>query len=158
MTFHRPAAKAVALAAMLFACPGYAAQSTYVNERFGTSIAFPDDVFTQRMPPPDNGDGQRWQAPDGGTLAVFGRYNVMDETPESLADNAKHEGGRQVTYSKVGKDWVVLSGTETGQVFYERYQFGKSDVIHTVVIGYPVALKAKYDPLVGHIAASLKGP
>ncbi|MBZ9759682.1 hypothetical protein LB553_02125 [Mesorhizobium sp. CA8] len=49
----------------------------------------------------------------------------------------------------------MLSGTKGDKIFYQRSVFGKEDVIHTVSIEYPAALKAKYDPLVGAIAASL---
>jgi hypothetical protein len=158
MSVHGYAIKAVALAATLFAGQALAAESTYVNERFGTSITFPAEVFTERMPPPENGDGQSWQAADGGTLLVYGRYNVLDETPESLTDKARRDGGRRLTYSRTGKHWVVLSGIAAGSVFYERHEFGKDDVIHSVVVGYPLALKAKYDLLAGAIAGSLEGP
>ncbi|GLR44463.1 hypothetical protein [Mesorhizobium amorphae] len=52
----------------------------------------------------------------------------------------------------------MLSGIKGEAIFYERRLFGKDGVIRTVWIEYPPALKAKYDPLVGAIAGSLKGP
>lgn len=157
MSFRPFARFALALAAFPLA-GGALAEDIYVNERFGTSITYPDDIFTQRMLPPDNGDGQSWQAPDGGTLLVFGRYNITDETPKTLEASAKRDTSRNVTYSRSGTDWVVLSGVETGSIFYERYLFGSDDVIHTVVIGYPLGLENKYDLLVGPVSRSLKGP
>jgi hypothetical protein len=33
-----------------------AAPFTYTNERFGTVCTFPDEIFTNRQPEPDNGD------------------------------------------------------------------------------------------------------
>ena len=158
MSFHIVARCTLALVAFLSFGNAIAGQQTYVNDRFGTSIAYPDDVFTKRMLPPENGDGQSWQAPDGATLLAFGRYNVSNETPKSIVAAAKKDSSRKVTYSKSGKDWAVLSGIETGSIFYERYLFGKDDVIHTVVIGYPPELAKKYDALVGPIAKSLSGP
>lgn len=135
-----------------------AASLTYENDRFGTSATFPAEIFSQEQPPPDNGDGQRWLSDDGASLAIFGSYNVLDETPASKEAAARVNGDRKVTYSRTGQDWLVLSGTDDDRVFYERYVFGPTDIVHGIVIDYPASLKAKYDPLVGSIARSLRGP
>jgi hypothetical protein len=137
-----------------------AAPFTYVNERFGTVCTFPDDVFTDRQPEPDNGDGQEWLSADGASLICSGILNIDDDTPKGFvaAEKASKEPGYKVTYGKAGKDWAVLSGLKDGKVFYERRLFGKDGVIRTVWVDYPSALKSKYDPLVGAIAGSLKGP
>lgn len=138
------------------ALPSHAAPFTYVNDRFGTTAVFPDDVFSQPQPPPENGDGQRWLSTDGASLAIYGGYNVLDETPEGLIEAAK-VAGRTVTYSKAGRDWAVISGTDGDDIFYERHEFG-DETIHSIVVAYPAALKGKYDAIVGKIAASLSGP
>lgn len=135
-----------------------AASLTYENDRFGTSATFPTDIFSREQVPPENGDGLRWLSDDGASLAVFGSYNVLDETPKTREAAAKAEKDRPVTYSQTGKDWVVLSGIDGDHVFYERYVFGPTDIVHGIVIEYPTSLKAKYDPLVGSIARSLHGP
>jgi len=131
---------------------------TYVNERFGTSATFPDEVFTEQQEPPANGDGLRWLSKDGAEIAIYGSYNVLDDTPKTLEASGKALPGRTVTYAKTGRNWVVLSGFEDGKVFYERQVIGPTDIIHGVQITYPKALKVKYDPLVGPIASSLRGP
>lgn len=136
-----------------------AAPFTYTNARFGTVCTFPDEIFTDRQPGPDNGDGQQWLSTDGASLICSGILNVSDDTPKSfiVEEKASKEPGYKVTYSKTGKDWAVLSGLKDGKIFYERRLFGKDGVIRTVWIDYPSAVKAKYDPLVGAIAGSLKG-
>ncbi|WP_181166855.1 hypothetical protein [Mesorhizobium sp. B2-8-3] len=133
---------------------------TYVNARFGQSCTFPDEIFDKPMPEPENGDGQQWLSADRASLTCSGIYNVDNDTPQGFVaqEKASTEPGYKVTYSKTGKDWAVLSGTRDGKIFYERRLFGKDDVIRTVWIEYPAALKAKYDPLVGAIANSLRGP
>jgi hypothetical protein len=137
--------------------PATAKPFTYVNARFGTVCTFPDQIFTERMPEPENGDGLEWHSVDGASVACYGSYNALDDTPKSLIDNEKSnpEPGEKVTYSKSGENWAVLSGTKGDKIFYRRSVFGKEDVIHSVFIEYPAALKAKYDPLVGAIAPSL---
>ncbi|RAZ88618.1 hypothetical protein DPM33_21735 [Mesorhizobium hawassense] len=133
---------------------------TYVNARFGQSCTFPDEIFSDPLPEPENGDGQQWLSADGAELTCSGINNVDDETPRSFVDEEKTstEAGYKVTYSKTGKNWAVLSGTRDGKIFYERRLFGKDGVIRTVFIEYPPSLKTKYDPLVGAIAKSLRGP
>ncbi|TPM41970.1 hypothetical protein [Mesorhizobium sp. B2-3-4] len=137
-----------------------AAQSTYVNERFGTVCTFPDEIFTDRQPEPENGDGQIWLSKDGASLTCSGILNIDDDTPKNFVagEKASKEPGYKVTYSKTGKDWAVLSGMKDGKIFYERRLFGRDGVIRTVWIDYLPALKSKYNPLVGAIAGSLKGP
>ncbi|GLQ77346.1 hypothetical protein GCM10007881_08620 [Mesorhizobium huakuii] len=132
---------------------------TYVNARFGTVCTFPDEIFTDRQPEPENGDGQVWLSADGASLTCSGILNVDDDTPKGFvaAEKASKEPGYTVTYGKTGKNWAVLSGMKDGKIFYERRLFGRDGVIRTVWIDYPPALKSKYDPLVGAIAGSLKG-
>ncbi|CAN7553630.1 hypothetical protein [Mesorhizobium sp. LjRoot246] len=146
--------------AAIVACTAIAAPFTYVNERFGTVCTFPDEIFTDRQPEPDNGDGQVWLSADGASLICSGILNIDDDTPKGFvaAEKASKAPGYKVTYSKAGKDWAVLSGLKDGKIFYERRLFGGDGVIRTVWIDYPPALKSKYDPLVGAIAGSLKGP
>ncbi|TPK16754.1 hypothetical protein FJ872_18145 [Mesorhizobium sp. B2-5-9] len=138
----------------------FAAQSTYVNERFGTVCTFPNDIFTDRQPEPENGDGQVWLSADGASLTCSGILNIDHETPKDfvVGEKASKEPGYKVTYGKAGKDRAVLSGVKDGKIFYERRLFGGDGVIRTIWIDYPPALKSKYDPLVGAIAGSLKGP
>jgi len=146
------------IAAVLAAGAAQAKPFTYVNERFGTSATFPDEIFTDRQEPPENGDGLKWLSKDGTSIAIYGSYNVLDDTPGSLEKSGKALPGRTVTYARTGSNWVVLSGLENGRVFYERLVIGPTDIIHGIQITYPEALKAKYDPLVGAIASSLRGP
>lgn len=150
----------LALAAVIATTTAVAAPFTYVNERFGTVCTFPDEVFTDRQPEPENGDGQVWLSADGASLTCSGIYNVDDDTPKGFVaeEKASKEPGYTITYSKTGKDWAVLSGFKDKNIFYERRLFGKDGIIRTVWIDYPPALKSKYDPLVGPIAGSLKGP
>jgi hypothetical protein len=131
---------------------------TYVNERFGTSATFPDEIFVDQQEPPANGDGLRWLAKDGASVAIYGAYNVLDDTPKTLVESGSALPGRTVTYAKTGRNWAVLSGFEDGAIFYERRVISPTGIVHGVEITYPKELKAKYDPLAGKIAASLRGP
>ncbi|RVD59146.1 hypothetical protein EN828_12125 [Mesorhizobium sp. M2D.F.Ca.ET.185.01.1.1] len=155
-----PSLAAILVLSVIITTTAIAKPFTYVNARFGQSCTFPDEVFNNPMPEPENGDGQQWLSADGAELTCSGINNLIDETPRSFVDEetSSTEPGYKVTYSKTGKNWAVLSGTKDGKIFYERRLFGKDGVIRTVFIEYPLALKAKYDPLAGAIAKSLRGP
>jgi hypothetical protein len=148
----------IGMAAIALSGAAAAKPFTYVNERFGTSATFPDEIFVDQQEPPANGDGLRWLSKDGASIAVFGSYNVLDDTPKTLVESGSALPGRTVTYSKTGRNWAVLSGFEDGAVFYERQVISPTGIVHGVEITYPKDLKAKYDPLVGTIAGSLRGP
>ncbi|TIU73412.1 MAG: hypothetical protein E5W03_25195, partial [Mesorhizobium sp.] len=81
---------------------------TYVNARFGTVCTFPDQIFTERMPEPENGDGLEWHSADGASVACYGSYNALDDTPKSIVENEKAspDPGEKVTYGKAGKNWA----------------------------------------------------
>ena len=66
-----------ALVACALASPAIAKPFTYTNARFGTSVTFPDDVFTGQAEPPENGDGMTFLAEDGASLAVYGSNNAL---------------------------------------------------------------------------------
>lgn len=148
----------VTLAVALAIGPVAAKPFTYVNERFGTSATFPDEIFVDQQEPPANGDGLRWLSRDGASVAIYGSYNVLDDTPKTLVERGGALPGRTVTYTKTGRNWAVLSGFEDGAVFYERLVISPTGIVHGVEITYPKDLKARYDPLVGAIAGSLRGP
>lgn len=143
--------------ALVVARPARAGDVTYRNPRFGTSITFPGDIFSRPLEPSENGDGMAWESEDGAYLGVWGQFNALDLDEKGMADFLA-DTVEEVTYRKVGKGFVVLSGLDGGKVFYQRAEFGADGVIHTLLLRYERSLKSKYDPLVGPIAASLGGP
>ncbi|WAX92978.1 hypothetical protein N7E70_014810 [Aminobacter sp. NyZ550] len=142
--------------AMVLAAPALAKPFIYTNARFGTSVTFPHEIFVSKAEPPENGDGMTFLAADGASLAIYGSNNALEQMPRQLADMSSE--GVEVTYRKLGKDWIVLSGHDGNDIFYHRLEFGRGGVIHAFLLKYPVSSKAKYDPLVSAIAESLNGP
>jgi hypothetical protein len=134
-----------------------AADKTYVNPRFGTTITFPDTIFTQSEPDAANGDGRKWTTPDGATLSVWGQNNVVDFTPMSIADFVAKDID-EVTYRKVGSRWMVISGIDNGLIVYHRAEFGSRGVFHSMELRYTAETRQHYDRLAGTIADSLIGP
>ena len=145
------------LASLTSGSSALASDYTYSNPRFGTTITFPDSIFTKADPAPENGDGARWRAEDGGELAVWGGYNTLDFTPTTLADFIAKDI-EMVTYRKVGARWMVVSGYDGENIVYHRAEFGSQGVIHSMELRYPSSLAEHYNRLAGRIADSLIGP
>ena len=132
--------------------------ATYLNARYGTFAEYPTDWF-RALPPPENGDGQSFRGKDGSSLVISGGHNFENFTPATYEKFLRGSGAddySHVTYSTTGAHSLVLSGLRGGEIFYEEYLFS-GDLIHTLVITYPPAARAEYDPIVTHIARSL-GP
>ncbi|SJZ52178.1 hypothetical protein [Consotaella salsifontis] len=155
MFAHR--AMALALLVLGVAATALAARAddlTYHNSRYGTSATFPVEAFPNRMPSPTNGDGMAWTSNDGAELYIYARANTGGETPASIV--AKRADDDEVTYRRTGKTWAVVSGYRKDKIFYERYIL-RGDLIHSVAIRYPRALRDTYDDLVGPVTMTLRG-
>lgn len=147
----------MAIACVAFGTQAIADTLIYENARFGTTVSFPAELFDTRMDPPANGDGMTWTNTEGASLAVYGSNNaLMVDEAGLLADMRSSQPG--TTYSASGDGWVVVSGIEDGQVFYHRIVFGSDDVLHGVLLRYPLDLKPVYDPLIKPIMDTLSAP
>jgi hypothetical protein len=147
-----------ALAAALFA-PAAGADTwlTYQNDRYGTTIDYPDIFKMQR--PPDADDGRTFKSADGADFTVSALYNTLDFTVATYQDFIVKDlaAGSVITYQAHGNDWFVISGTRGANIFYERHLLTHGEqMTEDLVISYPAALKAVYDPIVARMAKSFR--
>ncbi len=126
----------------------------YVNDRYGTSLTFPADIFAPAEPP-ENGDGRRFHSDDA-TLEVYAWENVEGESAGSLKRRlVGTQGYTEVTYSPSGASWLVLSGYRGDNIFYEKYFF-RSGEVHGFGMEFPAAEKPFYAPIVERIEDSFR--
>ncbi len=130
---------------------------TYQNDRYGTTIDYPD--LFKAEPPPDNDDGRRFKSADGAEFAVFASYDALDLDlagyQKSILENL--DPGKAVTYQAHGDNWFVISGTKGDGIFYERYMLSHGkEMSEGFVMSYPAALKQIYDPIVARMAKSFR--
>jgi len=128
----------------------------YLNPRFGTRLLYPAEMFGRGVES-ENGDGITLRAPDGATLAIFGRWNIDGESPagfvRTLTGSPEY---RSLRYRLVRPGFAVLSGERGGRIYYERYAFaGPTGAIHGFVLEYPAARRARWDPVIARLSASL---
>ncbi len=147
----------VIVPAMMFAAAaGVDKWLTYQNDRYGTTIDYPDQFKAE--PPPDADDGQRFKSDDGAKFAVYASYaldstlaDIQEFTLKNLAP------GAVVTYKTGGDHWFVISGTAGANIFYERRLLShRGQMSETFSMTYPAAAKRSYDPIVARMAKSFR--
>ena len=128
----------------------------YKNVRFGVSAEVP--AGWKELPPPENGDGQMFESPDGkARITVSGIFGTSP-VAEEIALRAKPDAGETVSYKAPGAASLVVSGTKGDMIFYRRSVASCGDEIwNDLAIEYPAAQKAAYDAIVRHVSASLRG-
>jgi hypothetical protein len=148
----------VALAAALFAsAAGADTWLAYHNDRYGTTIDYPD--LFKAQPPPDANDGRTFKSADGAQFVVFAEYNALDFNLATYRDFIVKniDPGEVITYRSSGDNWFVISGTKGTDIFYERHMLSHgAQMTEGFVMTYPASLKATYDPIVARIAKSFR--
>ncbi|MBB4199131.1 hypothetical protein CCR94_16670 [Rhodoblastus sphagnicola] len=145
------------LAAALLVAGAALAESwrSYHNDRFGVTAAYP--AGWKMGPEPTNNDGRVFSSPDGTAQVTISGMFAVDSRQEEMASRSEPLEGETVTYSTRGDNWIVVSGTRNGRVFYRKALLSCGDrVWNDLDIDYPEQDKAKFDAIVGHMAASLR--
>jgi hypothetical protein len=149
---------AAIVSATMFAAPAGAANwLTYHNDRYGTTIDYPDQFTAE--PPPDSNDGQRFKSADGAKFAVYAYYNTLDFNVAKFRDSTLKNlaAGQVVTYQASGDNWFVISGTDVANVFYERGLLSHGgQMTEGFSMFYPSAVKQSYDAIVARMGKSFR--
>jgi len=131
----------------------------YADPRFGAAADVPPGFAAAE--PPAGGGGLEFAGADGrARLAVYGLPNaegqrLAEYSAFSLEEEAR--AGWTVTYDRTGDGWFVHSGRKEGRIFYEKTILAcGSRVVNSVWLEYPSDLKARFDPIVGRVSASLR--
>ena len=127
----------------------------YHNDRFGATAEYP--AAWKMEPAPENDDGRVFTSPDGKARVTISGIFAINPREEEITEKAQPFEGEKVTYRAHKGDWIVVSGTRGGAIFYRKSLIScHNQLWNDVEIDYPAEERAKYDPLVAHIAASLK--
>jgi hypothetical protein len=130
---------------------------TYHNDRFGTTIDYPDRFKAE--PEPANDDGRKFTSADGAEFVVYGSLNVDELNLAQFQDFALKnlDPGHVVTYNAHGENWFVISGTNGAKIFYERHLLShRGELTENFSIEYPAAAKEDYDAIIARMAKSLR--
>ncbi len=122
----------------------------YTNDRFGTRIDYPTDLF-EAMQPPVNGDGRSFVTVDGlARFLVYGEHNLDRMGPRALMERDRVLGAYDaVTDQAAGASWYVMAGRTGGDLFYRRVLIDTVEgVVHVFEISYPATDRARYHEIV----------
>jgi hypothetical protein len=138
----------------------------YQDPVFGYSVSIPDDGFEIETDATRNGltiyerDGR-------GQIDV---YAVRDEDGLSLielrAALADAERIRQITYSRSGNSWFVVSGyynrsseEDADLIFYAKFMISADrQSVSAFEASYPISDKRRYDPIIERMEDTLTPP
>ena len=93
--------------------------ATYSNARYGYEVTYPADLLVAE-PVAGDGDGRRFHSRDGrASFLLFGQYNVLDDTPASIAKTAEKDcHGAAPVYLMVKPALVALSCRTGATIVY----------------------------------------
>lgn len=138
----------------------------YSDPIFGYSVIVPDEGFDIEADPARNGltiyerDGR-------GQIDV---YAIRNDHGLSLAELksalSRAERIKQITYSRAGTSWFVISGyykrpvgEDTDLIFYAKFVISKDhESIAAFEASYPISEKALFDPIIERMEDSLTRP
>ena len=129
----------------------------YFNDRYGTSIEYPADVFVPQ-PAPTNDDGRRFASHDGlASFYVFAQYNALQESLAALFDADRSRAGEQVAYQKSGPNWFEVSGYRGTDIFYRKTTLTADDLLQVFEIAYAQTLGDGIVPMINRMASTFPG-
>jgi hypothetical protein len=128
---------------------------SYQNDRYGTTIDYPE-VF-KMQPPPDADDGRAFKTADGADFTVSASYFGLDFTVAKYHDYIVKnlDPGSAIAYETRGKTWFVISGTRAERIFYEKHLLSHG-MNEDFVMSYPASARQVYDPIVARMAKSFR--
>lgn len=128
----------------------------YVDPSFGYSVTVPDDGFDIETDSARNGLTLYEQ--DGrGQIDVYAIHNDdLLSLTQLRSALSKAERIKQVTYSRAGTSWFVLSGyykrpagEETDLIFYAKFMISEDhEAIAAFEASYPISEKRRFDPII----------
>ncbi len=134
---------------------------TYHNVRFDYSIDYPKDVLFPQGEA-DNGDGQKFLAKNAdASLLVYGSNNSLGQSLEEIYLEESRGGTpdhpkKVVTYKVLKNNWFVVSGYNSGKIFYQKTIFNAGQ-FKTFLFEYNESQKKFYGPITKRLMKSFKG-
>jgi hypothetical protein len=161
--FGRSGCVILACAAMALSASAGRAETwrRYVDSLTGTSAEVPISRF-EVQPPGKNSAGRVFVSRDGRAIISIYGASAMEagSFPQyvNVALRKARAVGTRVTYRTGGDSWFVFSGYQGRRIVYEKVSVSchRPLLTHHIVVMYPSADRATYDPLVARLSRSLQ--
>ena len=130
--------------------------ATFSEERFGTRVQYPVDVFTHAEGQSERGHGRQFRTTDGrATLAIYSLPNETRDTPASFLRKNLRTPRSTLHYRRVTPAFFAISRVHEGTIFYSRCNFSVG-AAHCFDLQYPEREKRAWDAVVTRISLSLR--
>jgi hypothetical protein len=152
VTSHHTSPKATKATPAATPASGYVA---YHNNTWAFSVSVPGD-FAQ-LPPPTDGDGATWTS-GAAKIVAYGQYDAV--VPSSTVSSTLQQlmATDHPSYHARGTDWLVVSGTSGGTIYYTKMFLGPTKQ-YVLQITYPATEQAQWQGMVTTVANSfIPGP
>jgi hypothetical protein len=122
--------------------------TTYIDDDFGYTLAYPSVMF-EREPPVAGSEVRTFLSPDKRAKIVVSA--VKNDAAYTLASYraailGEFGGYDQMDYSPTGGNWFVLSGYRGENIYYQKVMFScGSKVINVFSFTYPKAQRTFYE-------------
>lgn len=108
----------------------------------------------QLQPPDPNWKGKRFLSPDGSSWLAVYAFPTGTEPIASHMQSVAFAEGETLTYLRGEHDWIVVSGTKGGRIYYRKAVIACSGKVwHHIAFEYPIERKRAMDPFVMRAAA-----
>jgi hypothetical protein len=125
----------------------------------GAAVDYPANVFSVDAGPSPRGTGGHRQTADGrADFMFYVSPNEDHESPRSYVRKNLAVPKAKLDYVRITVRFFVVSGIESGRVFYSRcnYPRGSSGPMHCIYLLYPQAETRAWDGIVTRISRSLR--
>jgi hypothetical protein len=137
----------------------------YTNSTFGYSVDVPSGLFRSSS---NEDKGVTLLEQEGrGQIDIYGATNVQMLTPRQFEQAlAGADRIREITYSRRGESWFVISGYYRRQgdesddlIFYAKFLFSQDrSALSAFEASYAAVDKRRYDPIIERMEKSLTAP
>lgn len=125
----------------------------------GIAVDYPVDIFTVEAGPAPRGTGRRLQTEDGrAEFMLYASPNEDHDSPRRYVRKYLAVPKANLDYTRITDRFFVVSGIESGRVFYSRcnYPHRASGPMHCIYLLYPQAETRAWDAIVTRISRSLR--
>jgi hypothetical protein len=132
---------------------------TSYADGYGTTVAFPANLFPVREGTPPIGNGRRFRTADGrADVSIYTLPNEEHQTPRAYLSRHLKSDFKNLDYNRVGDRFFAVSGIVRGKTFYSRCNFeGRRGVMHCLYMDYPARETRAWDGVVTRMSLSLRG-
>jgi len=130
-----------------------------VASEAGTVVDYPANLFSVDAGVSPQGTGRRLQTADGrAEFLLYVSPNQDHDSPRSYVRKYLAAPQAKLDYTRITDRFFVVSGIESGRVFYSRCNYPRrsSGPMHCIYLLYPQAETRAWDAIVTRISRSLR--